>query len=185
MSLKTTVTAFAAAALVTLSAATGAFAAGDSADVSVRVSTPANATLAASIESGSFQDVQYRTGTSFQNSNGTIAVYATDTRGVGSGWTVSLKGSGAFTSAENNTFSLDKFSLQSGSVQGVNGENVNGIAPQAIGGVSTNAQTVMVAQQKAGLGQFRDTINAVVQVPDGTLVGQYKTTLTVSIVAGQ
>jgi hypothetical protein len=184
VNLKSTVTAFAAAALVTLSATTGAFA-GDSADVSVRVSTPSNATISASIESGSFQEVQYRTGNASQNSNGTLTVYATDTRGTGSGWTVSLKGSGPFTSAEGNSFALDKFGLQAGSVQGVSGENVNGITPQAIGGVSTNAQTIMVAQQKTGLGQFKDTINATVQVPDGTLVGQYKTTLTVAIVAGQ
>ncbi|MGC4106839.1 MAG: WxL domain-containing protein [Thermomicrobiales bacterium] len=185
MNLKTAFVSVAAAALVTLSATSGAFAASDSAEVSVRVSTPGNATLSAAIDSGSFQEVQYRAGNSFQNSNGSLTVYATDTRGVGSGWTVSLKGSGPFTSAENNTFALDKFSLQSGSVQGISGENVNGIAPQAIGGVSTSAQTIMVAQPKSGTGQFRDLINAVVQVPDGTLVGQYKTTLTVAIVAGQ
>ena len=185
MSLKTTVTAFAAAALVTLSAATGAFAAGDSADVTVKVSSPSNAALSASIESGSFQEVQYRAGNSFQNSNGSLTVYANDPRGTGSGWTVSLKGSGAFTSAENNTFPLEKFSLQTGSVQGVSGETINGISSREVNSLSTNPQAIMVAQQKAGLGQFKDTISAVVQVPDGTLVGQYKTTLTVSIVAGQ
>lgn len=182
MQFKTKFVGIVGAALMTVGAFGGAYAESTTADVNVKVGSPANATLAASITGGRFADVTYRAGNSFQNSNGTIVVTATDTRGVGSGWTVSLSSGSDFTSG-SQSFSVNNLSLQSGSVQGRDNANANGITPAAITAVG-NSQAVMVASKNNGLGVFDDTIQGTVKVPDGTLVGDYKTTLTVSIVAG-
>jgi len=94
-----------------------------------------------------------------------IVVTATDTRGVGSGWTLSLAADGDFRDA-HDSFPLTNFSLQAGSVQGK--DNAIGITPFAIGNVSCGAQSVMVLARSRGLGVFDDTINGTIKVPDGT-----------------
>lgn len=71
------------------------------------------------------------------------------------------------------------------SVRGEDDANAIGITPLAIGNVSSDAQSVMVVGRSRGLGVFDDTINGTIKVPDGTLAGDYKTTLTVAIVAVQ
>lgn len=182
MELKTKIVGIVGAALMTVGAFGGAYADSTTADVNVKVGAPSNAVLAASITGGRFSDVSYRAGNSFQNASGQIVVTATDTRGTGTGWTVSLSSNGDFTSADNS-FSVSNLSLQSGSVQGRDNASVNGITPQAITSAGSS-QAVMVAAKKSGLGVFDDTIQGTIKVPDGTLVGDYKTTLTVSIVAG-
>lgn len=182
MQFKTKFVGIVGAALMTVGAFGGAYADSTTADVNVKVGSPSNATLAASITGGRFADVTYRAGNSSQNSNGTIVVTATDTRGTGSGWTVSLSAGGDFASGDKS-FAVNNFSLQSGSVQGRDNANANGITPAAVTSVG-GSQAVMVAAKNSGLGVFDDTIQGTIKVPDGTLVGDYKTTLTVSIVAG-
>ncbi|CAN5642605.1 hypothetical protein BH09CHL1_BH09CHL1_00860 [soil metagenome] len=169
------------AAFMTVGMIGGAYAE-TTADVNVKVGAPSNATLAASITGGRFADVTYRAGNSFQNSNGNIVVTATDTRGVGSGWTVTLSSNGDFKDG-NKGFAVSNFSLQSGSVQGRDNANANGITPAAVGAVG-GSQSVMVASSGSGMGVFDDTVQGTIKVPDGTLVGDYKTTLTVAITAG-
>jgi len=185
MNLKSTVLGIFGAAVMTMSMIGGAGAATTQAEVSVKVGAPDNAVLAASITGGAFREVKYRAGNSSQNSDGTITITATDTRGLGTGWNVKLRANGDFVAEGNKSFSINTFSLQSGSVQGLNSANANGITAQAIGGVGTSSQTVLVAQQGSGMGEFTNTVNGTIKVPDGTLVGDYKTTLTVEITAGQ
>lgn len=80
---------------------------------------------------------------------------------------------------------LTNFSLQAGSVLGKDNANAIGIPPLAIGNVSSGAQSVMVAARSRSSGVFEDTINGTIKVPDGTLAGDYKTNLTVAIVAAR
>ena len=182
MNVKNQIISIFGAAVLAVTAVSGVAAQNETADVNVRVSAPANASISATITGGRFSDVAYRTGNSEQNATGSIVITATDTRGVGSGWTVSLSGNGPFTTGDSS-FALDKFGLPAGSVQGKDKANGKGITAQALGSVSTTPQTVMVAQRKSGMGVFDDTINGTIKVPDGTLVGDYKTTLTVAITA--
>jgi hypothetical protein len=183
MNLKSKVFGIVGAALISLSmvGAVGA----QTADVTVKVGAPDNAVLSASITAGTFQEVKYRPGSSFQNSDGQVTVTATDTRGVGSGWTVTIAAKGDFqdTTDSSRTFSVSNFSLQSGSMQGLSSASVNGITPAAVSAVSTSNQAIMTTKKGSGMGSFTDTINATIKVPDGTLVGSYKTTLTVTITA--
>jgi hypothetical protein len=184
MNLKSKVLGIFGAAMITMSMIGGASAATATADVSVRVGQPDNGILSASITGGAFQEVKYRAGSGFQNSAGKVIITATDTRGLGSGWTVTLRANGDFTDG-SKSFSVNNFSLQPGSLQGADNANANGISAQAIGGLTTSSQNVLVAQQGKGLGVFTNTIDGTIKVPDGTLVGDYKTTLTVEITAGQ
>lgn len=170
------------AAIMTFGMLASASAAGTTADVNVKVSQPDGAVIAASITGGRFSEVKYRAGNDGQNATGTIVVTATDTRGAGTGWTVSLAGGGDFKDGDKS-FALGAFSLQPGSIVGQGSANANGITPSAVGSVSTTQQTLMVAAKNKGLGVFDSTINGTIKVPDNTLVGDYKTTLTVSIVA--
>lgn len=181
MNIKSKVFGIVGAALISLSLIGGA-AANTTADVNVEV-TSSGGTLSASITGANFSAVPYRAGNGSQNSTGKVTVVATDTRGVGSGWTVTIQSNGDFkTNAGDRSFAVNNFSLQSGSTQGKDNANVNNIQCQAVA-ISTSPQTIMTAQRGYGLGTFENTINATIAVPDNTLVGTYKTTLTVSITA--
>lgn len=185
MKIKSTLLGIVGAALITTTMLSGASAA-NSADVSVRVSAPDNGVLSASITGARFQEVKYRAGDSFQNSVGDFVVTATDTRGVGSGWVVTIAGKGDFTdqNGSGNAIKLSALSLQAGTVQGADAySKVNGIATGAVAAMSQSEQAIMKAEKGAGVGTFTNGIKGTIAVPDGTLVGTYQTTLTVTIAA--
>jgi hypothetical protein len=185
MNVKSTILGIFGAAVITMSMIGGASAGNTTtADVSVKVGQPDNGVLSASITGGAFDAVKYRAGNGSQDSRGKVVITATDTRGLGTGWTVTLQANGDFSDGAKS-FSVNNFSLQPGSLQGADNANANGITAQAIGGITTSGQNVLVAQQGKGLGVFTNTIDGTIKVPDGTLVGDYKTTLTVAITAGQ
>jgi hypothetical protein len=184
MNITSKVLGFVGASVIALSMITSA-SAGTTADVSVKVSAPDNATIAASITSGTISEVKYRAGSSFQNSTGAITVTATDTRGIGSGWTVTLAANGDFKDSTDSTrsCSVSNFPLQADTTQGKDSASVNGLSGSAVSTVSTSNQTILSATKGNGLGVFDSTMNATIRIPDNTLVGTYKTTLTVSITA--
>jgi len=189
MTLKSKVVGVFAAALVTISAVSGAAAADSaSADVTVKVSAPSGAVLSASITAGQFSDVEYSI-TDDKTSTGTLTVLASDPRGVGTGWNVTLKTGDKFTDASDGSksFSGNAFKITSQSITPAQGASAQGVNVQTPGAGSTanSAQKIIVAQQRSGMGSYTDAIGAEVTVPKGTLAGNYKTTVTVSITAGQ
>ncbi|MGC4190275.1 MAG: WxL domain-containing protein [Thermomicrobiales bacterium] len=172
---------------VTFSAVSGAYAA-DSADVTVKVSAPQGAVLSASITAGGFSDVECSV-TQDKVSSGTLSVVANDPRGEGSGWNVTFKTGDKFTDTSDGSrsFSANAFKITNQSLTPGQNSSADGVSTQTpgAGSTATSPQKIMLAQQKSGMGSYTDTINADVTVPKGTLVGQYKTTVTVSITAGQ
>ena len=188
-----------AAILLVASIATVAAGASETAEITVKVVAPKHAALSVAIGGASFSEVAYRApsgagdgggdGRGAQDSVGTLTLYAEDTRGVGTGWTVSVAASGPFVSVSDgvtDVIGLDHLSLEAGQVAGLNGEPIVGISSSSAGSMSApSPQAVLVAQPRTGMGQFHGSIGARISVPDGTLAGAYRTTLTVTIVAGQ
>ncbi|MGC4193179.1 MAG: WxL domain-containing protein [Thermomicrobiales bacterium] len=170
--------AIAATMLVLASLGSGRALADSSASTtaSVDVGPAATTAFSVSITGSTFSSVNYRTGSSFQNANGSIVVAVVDTRGTGAGWTVTLAANGDLQSG-TSVIPIAALSFQEASVNGRNGANPNGIGRYRLT-MSTGAQRILVASSGSGKGAFNCTLQGTIAVPDRTPAGTYTTTLT-------
>ena len=143
--------------------------------------------LAVSISDASFTPKPY----SFtdQSTSGALTVTVTDTRGTAAGWNVNLDatdfGSGG------GSFSISNLSLTAGAVAGALfqdatasalGITASNASPVKKTGVSTTK--VLSAAVASGAGLFNLPMTGSLNIPGGTLVGTYTSTVTVSIASG-
>lgn len=114
----------------------------------------------------------------------TIAV--TDTRGTAAGWGVNLSGSD-FTGTAGS-FAVTNLGLLPGTPAAVTGAcstitSTSGQSKYALTAVSSTAARIWTANTGAGAGCFTLPVSAMLNVPGGTLVGTYASTITVAITA--
>lgn len=150
-------------------------------DVSVSIHPIKDGGYSASIGDLRFGSYQYRL--TDRVVPGTVTIGASDLRGDAQGWSVTITG-GDF----DGDFGIHNLSLDTGTVTKTSksGHPTEAVPSQnAITKMSNDEQTVLVAAPGTGAGEYNATYNASLNIPAGTLVGGYQTTLTVSISGDQ
>lgn len=161
-------------------ASPGSLSAATEGTASVRVTS--DGTLSVSIDDAAFEDVPY----SFDETSteSTVVVKVEDNRGTGAGWKISLHGSD-FVNDDGASFDISNLALTAGTATTTAGQDVSGITTSGVT-VSGDSSEVVIAsaQQSAGMGHYTIEYPATLHVPGGTLVGDYKSTLTVDVATG-
>lgn len=161
-------------------------------NATIRVTSDTNTNyLAVSITNADFGGVPY----SFQNQtrSGSLTVGVIDTRGTAAGWNVTLSASDFQTATGSQFFDISNLSLTPGTQIGVpyvTGDPVPSTAGLTASGAApvqetgTGSTKIWSAGVLAGAGQFALPLTGSLTVPGGTLVGDYTSVITVSIVSG-
>lgn len=147
-------------------------------DVRIQVIEQEDAALTVSIGDLSFGQIEYSLND--QPVSGTIVVNAGDTRGTGDGWSVTLNG----TDFQAETFEISNLSLVNPQVEttSTTGHPTERQPDaQSAAPVATAPGTILTAAPGNGAGNYAVTYQANLNVPAGTLVGEYESTLTVTI----
>jgi hypothetical protein len=151
---------------------------------SITINAQGSPTFSVAITASDFQPLTYAF--TPQSSTGTVKVTTTDTRGSAAGWNVQLKASN-FDGDEN----IDEIAVdpnlaftagtitQTGGTSGIGGQARTLLAP-----VKNADQTLWVADKNFGDGIYDLDLNASLNVPGGTLVDTYTSTLTVTLASG-
>jgi hypothetical protein len=152
---------------------------------SVDITTDATTNyLAVQITAADFEARPY----SFENqtTTGSVTLAVTDTRGTAPGWGVNVAGSN-FTSG-TESFEIGNLALAPQAPIAVTG--ACGVVTSAgnqtvvpLGIVTSTAQRIWSADAASGAGCFQLPVAATLNIPGGTLVGTYTSTVTVSITA--
>jgi hypothetical protein len=121
-----------------------------------------------------------------QSTSGTVKVTTSDTRGTAAGWNVQLNASNFDGAGTTDEIAVDpNLAFTSGSITQTAG--TSGIAGQArtlLAPVTTADQTLWVAGAGSGDGIYDLDLAASLNVPGGTLVDTYTSTLTVTLASG-
>jgi hypothetical protein len=153
--------------------------------VDVQVTGIPGGTVAVTIsETGAFNDVVYNV-TSATTSNGTLTVTASDNRGTAAGWTVSLKATDFIqgNTAAGSNIAISNLSLTPGSATRTSGVGTIPTATTAQTPVTNAGGTLWVAAVNQGDGVFALPLSGTLNVPAGTLVDTYTSTVTADITA--
>lgn len=155
----------------------------DTGDVNVQITEMSTGgVLSASISDENFGPHEYSL--QDQGVEGDFTINASDLRGTAAGWTVTIKGEDFGGTNVSNGFSIENLGLAQGSVEKTS------ISPHAtsanpvvtnVAPVTTSEQTVVTAIAGTGAGEYEAEFDANLNIPGGTLVGTYETTLTVTI----
>lgn len=173
-------------AFATIFAFTSIAAAANQPNASVEVGAKPGSGLTASIGAADFGRIDHSLDS--QTIQGkSLVVNISDTRGTGEGWSVTIAGTD-FKRQDGKSFGIDNLSLQTPQVTTLKGQEYTKHAFQVNGVpmVQSNGQNSKIAsaQSNTGIGEYKLTHPATLTVPGGTLIGSYKSTLTVSIVSG-
>jgi hypothetical protein len=152
-----------------------------------QITAPTGGALSASIADFTFTALQYSA--SDRNNAGVFNLTASDTRGTGAGWSVSVQ-SGAFT-AGGSPIQIPAANL---SITTANAPAVSSGQPiDATGGpfvpssgatgALSSPHTVVAAAQHFGNGTYTQALDVNLLVPGGTEIGTYTANLTVSVTA--
>ncbi len=154
--------------------------------VDVQVKGIENGTVSILIEESSgdtFDDVTYNYQTTTP-SEGDFVVTVTDERGTAAGWGVTLQGTD-FLRQNHPTLGQDIGIGQLGLIPGTPSRlSTAGTTPTTvsnIGVMTSSPQTLWVANENQGDGQFQTIVAGTLTVPAGTLVDTYKSTITAVI----
>lgn len=156
--------------------ATGAVQAAPNAEVTIT----STGSRVVSIEAIDFGDKTYSFST--QTATASAIVKVEDNTGSGSGWNVTLQGVD-FERDASTKIAIGNLSLAAGTPASTAGQATTGITAPAIT-VGTGPAKIASAPALSGMGHYTITYPGTLTVPGGTLVGDYKSTLTVSITAG-
>lgn len=178
------------ASSLTMGAAQSAPQATGNATVRVTSDTTTNY-LAVSITNANFGAVPY----SFQNqqATGSLTVGVVDTRGTAAGWNVSLDATDFRTGDSSQFFDINNLGLGAGTQIGLpysSGDpapSTANMTPQSVSPVQktgVGTSKIWSAAELAGAGKFELPMAGTLTVPGGTLVGEYTSVVTVSIVTG-
>jgi hypothetical protein len=182
--IRRTTLAVVAAATLTAGAA-GAVFAEDTATQEVTKATDGQ--LAASIDDFIFEDLEF----SFadQTNDGSLRLNVVDSRGLGSGWNVTVA-SGDFTIGGSPiVIPADGFVIdEAGTPQHVAGQPIVAAGPRvpaanSAGALSTDRNPIE-ADPHSGNGSYYQDLDVSLVVPGGTEAGVYQATLTVTISSG-
>jgi len=135
----------------------------------------------ATIEDATFTPVEY----SFTDETATasIVVNVEDNTGSGAGWNVTLYGT-AFERDTNTSFPVSNLVLGTGTAESTSGQAATGITATGITvGTASPGEKIASAALLSGMGHYTITYVGTLTVPGGTMVGQYESTLTVTITA--
>jgi len=156
------------------------------ATVSITSDTTTNY-LAVSVTNAAFGGYAY----SFvdQTAAGSLTVTATDTRGTAAGWNVSLSASDFAAGTER--IAIANLALTAGTPSalafgGSTGSTAGVVATSAapVQQTGTSTSKILSAGVGSGAGQFQLPMTGALNIPGGTLVGSYTSTVSVAIVSG-
>jgi hypothetical protein len=185
MNLRNRVIAGLGATAILASTVLGAAAATDDANVSVSVKNEGGGTVTVEIEeTRAFDDAQYSL-TDADTVDGELTVTATDTRGTARGWNITLKATD-FKRSKTTVgadIAIENLGLAPGAPDIVSGVGTTPLAVSPIGQVSSSAQQLWLANVNEGDGIFDVALEGTLNVPAGTLVDTYTSTVTADIVA--
>jgi hypothetical protein len=189
MNLRNRAIASIGAAALLASTVMGAVAADDgaSADVNVKINKIENGTVSVSVAESAldpFNDLTY----SFdaQTSEGDLVVGVLDERGTAGGWTVTLGASNFNGLIATNSIGIDNLALVPGAVQTVDGNAADSShTASSLAPVTVAQAGFWTAPQFEGDGAYQVNLDGTLQVPAGTLVDEYKSTVTVEITGAQ
>lgn len=174
------------ALMLTLGVAGTTVAQADTGDVDVEITTmETGGVLAVSIGDLDFGAFPYSLDT--RTPTGVITINASDMRGTAAGFTVTLSGTDFSTGgATPITFGISNLSLTAGTVNHVGASSGHATStppvPTAASPVSATAATVLSAPVGTGAGKYENQRPGTqLTIPGGTLVGEYQSTLTVTI----
>lgn len=185
MKVRNRVLATVGAVTLLASASLGTLAVGPTAaDVDVRINPTGNGTVTVSIaETTAFNDVTYNV-TAAQTSSGVLTVTTTDDRGSGRGWNVTI-GATDFARQENPTvgrdIAINNFSLTAGTPTRTFGVGTTPTSTTNQSPVTTPQSQLWNAATNQGDGQFTLPLSSSLNIPAGTLVDTYNSTVTVNV----
>ena len=117
--------------------------------------------------------------------SGSISIHAWDLRGTGSGWRVTVAGTDFLDlSGTGESFSISNLSLTAGTIEAnpANGHPTNAVPLSfAVAPVGQTQSTALLAVPETGAGSYVNTRQTGLLIPGGTLIGDYQSTLTVTI----
>lgn len=143
------------------------------------VNVTSDGVLSVTIDNASFDSVPYKF--TDQSTTASIKVNVEDNRGNGTGWKVSLYGSD-FQREDGTKFDIDHLALASAEVERTAGQIPTEINTHVVAlGDESPGQVIASAPELQGMGHYTVDYSASLTVPGGTLVGEYKSTLYVSI----
>lgn len=119
-----------------------------------------------------------------QDVNTPIVVTVTDNSGSGAGRNVTIFGED-FDRPDGRSFDIANLGLDTGVAESTAGQPATGVtAPGGTVTESSPGTTIASAPALQGMGAYTISYPATLTVPGGTLVGEYQSTLTVSIATG-
>lgn len=186
MNLRNRVIAGLGATLFAASTVLGASAAETASEpVAVKVNGLTDGTVSVQIaESEQFSDVTYSL-TEVVDSTGKLLVTVSDTRGSAEGWDVTLKATDFIkgNQAVGEDIAVDQFSLTAGATNRTSGVGAIPTTTSNVAPVATTPKALWEANANQGDGVFTLVLDGTLQVPAGTLVDTYTSTVTVDVAA--
>jgi hypothetical protein len=182
MNLHKSIFATVGAAAILATTALTSFAAPVTDTASVSIQTSGNGALTVSITADDFGTWDY----SFddrENVDGSMVVRASDTRGTAAGWKVNLSASDF--SGNTGSFDISNLDLSAGNITAVegntdtSGHTKSGAAPVEENGVASTQ--IWSTTSGSGDGIYDLALGAQLDIPGGTRVGTYTSTVTVEI----
>jgi hypothetical protein len=174
-----------AAALAAIAVIPGYAATTSSADVDVDVNTIDGSTVSVQIaETTPFNDVTYNL-TTAQTSSGALTVTVLDNRGTATGWNVTLKATDFIRSntAVGSNIAVSNFNLTPGAPTRTSGVGAIPTTTFTQLPVQSTSNPLWTANNNQGDGQFALPLSGSLNVPAGTLVDTYTSTVTADITA--
>jgi len=174
-----------AVALTLVTAGPSIAATTSNANVDVKVNSIDGATVSVTIaETTAFNDVTYNL-TTASTSSGVLTVDVLDNRGTATGWTVTLKATDFMRSntSVGADIAVSNFSLSPQSPSRVSGVGTIPTTTFAQSPVQSTSANLWKANSNEGDGAFRLPLNGTLNVPAGTLVDTYTSTVTADITA--
>lgn len=170
-----------------LSVASASAATSDDGTATVAI-TSAGGLLEVEIDNATFVSKPYDFAA--QSTTGTIVVRAQDNTGTGLGWNVTVYGDD-FTDGATptpHTFAVSNLGLSNNNVASTVGQPATTVTQSGttsgMPSTSGTAAKILNANINNGSGRYTATYNGALNIPGGTLVGTYTSTLYVSISTG-
>jgi hypothetical protein len=153
--------------------------------VSVEVTGIEGSTVSVLIEeTRTFSGVEYSL-TEVKTADGELTVTAFDNRGTAKGWKVQLKATDFIKDDQSvgGNILIGNLSLDAGVPQRTSAVGATPLNATDIGSMSNSAQQFWVAALDEGDGEFTVALEGDLDVPAGTLVDTYTSTVTADIIA--
>ena len=181
---------FAAIALCSVSiiggSVTAAAPSSDTAVVSMGVTPNGSGILSATIEDLTLPGVTSSLDDTFTTAD--LGLGVVDSRGQGAGWTVTISSADLTSTVDGVTSTIGASNLAVTSVTGltrVKGQATTGITVASAGaGSLDSARVIASATQGRGNGEYVMTLGVRLDIPAGTIAGDYSAVLTVTVASG-